>query len=112
MSTQELIAIIVDFAMEKDVDIVDAIAAAATLVGSAIAGAVGLGVKALRDLVRSVDKLNHTVEGVIERQDDTEDELDETHDTLVDHEARIRVIESRAKCIKKESDDAHETSGD
>lgn len=91
---QELIAKLIAALLDGDTG--DTFAAILSAFGSIASLLATAGVKALHTISKSVGKLNANIELVVKRTDDHSD-------TLVDHEARLRVAEAIRRSHEEEA---------
>lgn len=92
----------------KHGDAADVLGLIMSAVGSVVTGMVACGVKFLRDLTRSVDRLNDTMERVIDEQKEDRQKDAKRDERIMDLTARVRVVERLIE--EEDSDDEQATS--
>lgn len=85
MSTNDILAQAFNHILEHG-HLLDLIGIVLSGIGSAVTAMIGFGVKFLRDMSKSIDRLNTNIEVLIARTDVHEKRI-------ADHEERIRVVE-------------------
>lgn len=93
MTTNQLVAEILN-AIAKQTDLSSLVGVLISGLGSMFTALLGFGVKFLRDMSHSVDRLNTNIEVLIHKTDNHETRID-------DHENRLRLFET----TKKEEDE-------